>query len=162
MYSKGYELGQRDLNLTGTQSNIVILHFFQPKVVNGVYGASGHSRFMSASTIKEAVRQFARGYYMGTGSDTTSLVRILIGTTNDNSGGAVTYAHGQAWAQLVRDADAAIANSGYGGQARARGAIDIEMSYSTYAAAKSWIDGYNSRYVARWCPYNGYKDHSAP
>jgi hypothetical protein len=154
MYSKGYELGQRDLNLAGTQSSVVILHFFKPKVVNGVYGTSGSGRFLSTATIKEAVRKFAHGYWMGTGSDTSSIVRILIGTTNDNSSGAVTYAHGQAWSQLVRDTDAAIANSGYGSQAKARGAIDIEMSYSTYTAAKAWIDGYNSKFVAPYYVYN--------
>jgi hypothetical protein len=154
LYSKGYELGRRDYNLAGTQNSIVILHFFRPMVVNGVYGASGYNRFVSVSTIKEAVRQFARGYYFGTGSDLSSMVRILIGTSNDNKIGTVTYAHGQAWAQMVRDTDAAIANSGYGGQARARGANDIEMKYSTYAAAKAWIDGYNSRYVAPYVVYN--------
>jgi hypothetical protein len=153
-YNKGYELGQRDLNLAGTQSNIVILHFFRPKVVNGVYGASGYGRFVSVSTIKEMVRRYAEGYYFGTGSDTASVVRILIGTSNDNSAGTVTYDHGSAWMKMVSDTATAIANSGYSSQAKPRGAIDTEMNYSTYTAARAWIDGYNSRFVAPYSVYN--------
>jgi len=153
MYNKGYEAGQIDLNTSGTQNSVAILDFSQPWYQGGVYGVwsfSTYGRFVSVSVIKEAVKQFASGYYWGAGSDTASQMRITIGT--NNYGPYVTYAHGQAWIQLVKDATTAI--SSYSGQVSVRGGSDIEVGYSSPSTAYSWVNGYSSGFSSPYYLYN--------
>jgi hypothetical protein len=158
MYKKGYEAGQNDLSLPGTQHSVAILDFGQPQIQGGVYGASGFGRFVSVTVIKEAAKQFAQGYYLGTGTDRESQMRMVIGTSNYNTAGAVTYTHGQAWIQLVKDIGTSLQSIGDGSRVSVRGGIDIEMSYSTSSAAYSWVNGYADSWVA---PYSLYDYGSA-
>lgn len=150
MYSRGYEAGQNDLNLSGTQNSVAVLHFGQPAVQSSVYGTSGYGRFLSTTVIKEAARQFAYGYYIGTGSDTLSQMRMVIGTSNNGSN--VTYSHGQAWAQLIKDIGSAI--SSYASQVTVRGGSDLEVNWSTPTTAINWVNGYASSWVSPYYLYN--------
>ena len=150
MYNKGYEAGQTDLNTVGTQSSVAVLYFGQPEIQGSTYGATGYGRFLSTSVLINAVTQFASGYYWGAGSDTTSQMRIVIGTSNHGS--YVTYAHGQAWIQLVKDATTAI--SSYSSQVSVRGGSDIEVGYSSPSTAYSWVDGYSSGFLSPYYLYN--------
>src|SRR5437899_7665103 len=65
-YDLGCALGTRTRNLTGTQHDVVILHYFKPvRFADGTYGADllgGASARTSA--IAAAVEQFAHGYYV--------------------------------------------------------------------------------------------------
>lgn len=151
-YNTGYQLGQRDLNLAGTQLSAVILDFFQPAVQGGVYGTTGYSRFLSLNTIRLASVQFAKGYYMGTGTDTASHINIIVGTSNN--GGYVNYAHGRAWSFLVQDIASDLVTYGYSGQVSSRGGNDFEPGFSTATAAYDWMSGYNSAYVSPYILYN--------
>lgn len=153
MYSKGYVAGQIDLATSGTQNSAVILDFGQPWVQGGVQGAIGFSptfRFLSSAVMKEAAKEFARGYYWGSRSDTQSQMRIVVGT--NNFGSYATYAHGQAWIQLVKDVGTAI--QPYASQVTVRGGNDIEPGYSTPPVANSWVNGYTSGFVGPYFLYN--------
>jgi hypothetical protein len=152
MYSKGYAAGQVDLATPGTQDSVVILDFGQPVVQGGVYGASGFGRFLSVTVLKEAARQFAYGYWIGTGSDYGSQMRMVIGT--NNLGSFTTYTHGQMWIQLVKDIGAQLQSYGYSSQVVVYGGIDIEPAYSTPGVAISWVNGYASGFVSPYFLFN--------
>ncbi len=154
MYNKGYEAGQIDLNTAGTQNSVAVLDFGQPWYQNNVYGTwsfnGTYGRFVSVSVIKEAVKQFSSGYYWGAGSDTSSQMRVVIGT--NNYGSYTTYAHGQAWIQLVKDATTAV--SSYASQVSVRGGSDIEIGYSGPSTASLWVNGYASGFSSPYYLYN--------
>jgi len=87
MYNKGYEAGQKDLALPGTQNGVAILDFGQPWVNSaGTYGTwsfnATYGKFMSTSLILQGLKKFAVGYWDGTGSDLTSTMRVVAGTNN--------------------------------------------------------------------------------
>lgn len=156
MYNKGYELGQRDLNqLAGIQNTTTILHFGCPMVQGGVYGASGYNRFLSTAVINEATKQYALGYYYGTGAE-YSYLRIVVGTSNSKNC-SVTYAHGQAWSQMVKDVGTWLAQAATGAKVQVRGGIDAEtdtVSYSTAGPARNWVNGYASVFVSPYWLYD--------
>lgn len=114
---------------------------------NATYG-----RFLSTSTIQEAVKQFAWGYYYGTGSDTQSQMRIAVGT--NNYGSNTTYAHGQSWAQTINSIGVWLANNSPGSQVTVRGASDIEVGYSSSSTAYSWVNGYANSWSSPYYLYN--------
>ncbi|MDE3090701.1 MAG: hypothetical protein KGJ80_15105, partial [Chloroflexota bacterium] len=78
-------------------------------------------------------------------------------------GGNVSTAHGQAWAQMVRDVNAWITASGYNSKLLAAGANDMEPSWNSPTDTRAWVDGYFSSapYVALYnfgscdsCPFS--------
>jgi len=143
-YDLGCALGTRDKNLPGTQGDVVILHYFKPvRFADGTYGADllgGADARTSA--IAAAAREFARGYYICTGSDTTSALKLAIGTSNDGS--AVTYAHGRAWSQMIQSINNWLTASGFDTQVDAVGASDIELGWNTPSVSRAWVDGFSS------------------
>lgn len=155
-YHAGYLAGQTDLFLPGTQNNFAILDFGQPWESSGKQGTwsfnSAYGRFLSTTTIQDAVKEFARGYYNGSGSDVYSQMRVGVGT--NNYGSKTTYAHGQAWARLVKDVGSWLASNNYGKQVSVRGASDIEMSYSSVSTAYNWVNGYNSAWSYPYYMYD--------
>jgi hypothetical protein len=85
MYDLGHALGVHDRDTPGTQDNLVILDYGYPGVSGGVYGAKltfDPTIFIPPSDVSNSAFQFARGYYIGTGSDTTSHVRLVIGVNS--------------------------------------------------------------------------------
>ncbi len=156
MYSVGYQAGQKDFSLPGTQNSLTILDFGQPwqsGTAQGVWSFNAaYGRFISASVVEESVKQFARGYYYGTSSDLQSQMRIAVGT--NNYGSKTTYAHGQAWAQLVKNIGAWLLNNSPGSQTTVRGASDIEMGYSSPTVAYSWVNGYSNIWSSPYFLYN--------
>lgn len=178
-YDRGYALGQRDLNLAGTQDRLVILDYGQAlrrtfrNSTGGVYYEYGANRFSAGfanvSTIQFAVQEFAKGYYYGTGSDTASHLRIGIGTNNlgklysTSEGGGfkdIAVAHGRAWANMVDNVMGWLGgsnpdNRNYTGQVDVAGAIDMEIGWNTASDSLPWVDGYES--VNNW-PYIDFGD----
>jgi hypothetical protein len=161
LYNKGFELGQRDLNQQpGIQDTATILHFGCPVVQSGVYGASGYGRFLNTAVINEATKQYALGYYYGTGANNPgaeySYLRIVVGTSNSKNCN-VTYAHGQAWSQMVRDVGDWLAQAATGDKVQVRGGIDAEtdtVSFTTAGPARNWVDGYTSIFVSPYWLYD--------
>ncbi len=156
MYNTGYAAGQNDLALAGTQTSLAILDFGQPWDVNGVSGTwsfnGTYGRFLSTSLILEGLEQYALGYYYGTGSDVASTMKVVAGT--NNYGSKSTYAHGQAWAQMVKDFGTWLSQNSAGSQVSARGGDDIEPGYSTPTGAASWVNGYASIWASPYYLYN--------
>lgn len=157
LFNRGCALGARDLNLPGTQDNIVIMDFGGPRRnSSGVYGARlfTTAAFASVTQIANAVQQFALGYYNCTGDDHTSTLVVGIGTNNYVWPGCVdddtcliyqvTYDHGRAWAQMVNQVNQFFVTNGYSSQVSAVGANDIELSWNHYEPTKAWLDGYDS------------------
>jgi hypothetical protein len=110
---------------------------------------------MSYAQDEAVVEPFGQGYYICTGSDTTSVVFIAM--TTNNSLYQVNSSGGQAWA------NATIAASNYVYQYY--GGNDIELSWSSASAAMAWVNGYQGvpnapLYVdvgsAGGCPDSGY------
>src|SRR5439155_1543640 len=130
----------------GTQTSIAFLDFGQPWEVNGVYGTwsfnGTYGRFLSTALILQGLEQYALGYYDGTGADTASTMKVIAGT--NNYGSKSTYAHGQAWAQMVKDFGTWLSQNSAGSQASARAGDDIEPDWSSATGARSWMSGYVS------------------
>lgn len=150
-FNLGCELGLSDLNTPGIQDSLVLLDYGSPKKVNGVLGASLLliSGFASTAQIAVAAENFGWGYYVCSGDDMQSHLRIGIGTTNfaTSSNPAVTFEHGQAWAGMVNDVGAWLAlktTNSIMQQVDVVGANDIELSWNYYANSRDWLDGYDS------------------
>lgn len=151
LFNQGCALGSRDLNLSGKQDSVAILHFGYPRMVNNQFGARLYYPASAATVdqIAAAVEQFGNGYWYCVGADFESHLRIGIGTSN--YGGSiyslVTYGHGQAWARMVNQVNDWFKNScerGCDGQVDAVGASDIELSWNDYATSIDWLNGYDS------------------
>lgn len=146
VYNMGCTLGTHDLNTAGTQDNVVILMFGKPSKSGTTFGTIIYNQaFASTTQIATAAEQFGKGYYICTGSDTASTVKIVVGTSNYWSGtNHVNYAHGAAWAQMVNSVGAWLQTQGYSSQSTAVGGSDMELSWNTVAATKDWVNGYDS------------------
>ncbi len=152
-----YNLGKAYVMVNG----VVIFHFGQPCFYNDegvpVYGASAYREGCRGTPeIKAAVQEFIHGYCVyrhgcNTISPKPSLY-LAIATSNCTNGGDqctnpdqgtnVTYAHGQAWSQLISDLTSYITNQGYSYQVFVAGAIDAELSWDTPVHTRNWVNGY--------------------
>lgn len=152
--SLGCQLGTRDKNMPGRQDSLVILDFGITQFKDGVYGASGMQRngFYTMDQIAKAVQEYGVGYWQCTATDFESHLTIGIGTNNYNNSAvynnlSLTYEHGRAWAQMVNGVNNWFLTSctnGCNGQVNAAGANDIELAWSSPAAAQNWVNGYDS------------------
>jgi len=144
-YNQGHALGAADLAAAGTQRHIAVLEF-------GATYLSGSTWYVTAfsgtdfplTKARTMAEEFAKGYWVGTGSDVTSSLYVAIGT--NNSAGTVTSAAGAALARVARTGWATADTNGWT-QAHTIGANDFEAwghTSSGAAAARSWISGYNS------------------
>jgi hypothetical protein len=79
-------------------------------------------------------------------------VRVAVGTSNYR--GATTYAHGQAWAQMVNRLNAWSVASGISSVVTARGASDMELDWNKPATTRAWVDGYAAAYTGSSYLYN--------
>lgn len=143
-YDLGCALGQRTRDLAGTQSDLVILDYGAPvRFSDGSYGATVFGGSDSTtSQLAAAAEQFARGYYICTGSDLDSQLVLAVGTSNYGSG--PTSGHGRAWAQMVNAVNSWLSGNSYSSQARAVGGSDMELGWNTPAVTRAWVDGYDS------------------
>jgi hypothetical protein len=102
----------------------------------------GNQFTFSNSQINSIVVAFAQGYYVCTGSDTSTIDTIGVGTNNSYQD--VSYSGGQAWGQLVNSIASTVSSDGYSSQVIIEGASDIEPGFSSPSAAISWAQGYAS------------------
>jgi len=128
-YTLGYNQGKFDAGFNPVVDSEVVLDFGGP--------SGPGDGTLNYSAIESASEQFALGYYVGTGADSTSVVTLGLGTNNSAD---VTYNDGVTWAHTVK----AVANwvSANAGQAVIVGANDIEPGWSSFSAAKSWVQGF--------------------
>lgn len=156
LYNLGCKQGKQDAALAGKQNSLVILDFGKTKKFtrDGTTYLGTKLLFVSTyatmSEIAVATENYAKGYLACSGTDTTSFLRIGIGTNNyayyDNGvpDAAVTAEHGLAWAKMINTVNAWLAGNGYTSRLEAVGASDIETGWNYYADTKKWVDGYNS------------------
>ncbi|MFG2169306.1 hypothetical protein [Micromonospora chersina] len=150
LYDLGCRMGDLDYSRPGTQHTLVVLQFGGPTLVNGVQGATLYDGPNSTtSQILAAVKEYAHGYYLCAGSDTSSVVEVGIGTNNNTGTSYVTSASGKAWAQMVSSFGTWLGTVPYGNQVLAAGANDIEPGFGAAANARAWVDGYASAYTRR-------------
>jgi hypothetical protein len=129
---------------------IVVLAFGRPQRHHGRWGASlfGH-RFASTEAVERAGRAYASGYWRCS-QGTPTRIEVALGTSN--YGGAVTLAHGKAWARMVNRANEWAADKGLRPKVRFAGASDIELGWNGPGVSRRWVRGYDS--VTRWRFYN--------
>ena len=99
MYQKGYALGQQTYASSNATDNAVVLEFGQPRVVGGVYGASGYkpTGYLNTTSIGNAALYFAYGYWNGIGTVKTTPLRMIMRTNNsgiNSMSDANLYSHG--------------------------------------------------------------------
>src|SRR5580658_492463 len=105
---------------------------------------SGNINLMINSTditdaqIESVSEQFAYGYWVCTGSDTSSFLTLAVGTNNDTNGG-VDY--GATWA-TVTDTVASWVNA-HAPQVVVDGGDDIEPSWETSPTTIAWANGFS-------------------
>jgi hypothetical protein len=131
----------------GNKTGRMTLFFGAPTVVNGAYGATAWGApNMRMWGIENTVKNVIRGYaYCRTNGGFR--LQIGVGTSNsgiDGRGPAWLRGHGSAWATSVRNL-AAWANRYYPGVAQVYAAWDFEPSWSSYASAEYWMQGYDNR-----------------
>jgi len=138
LYNEGCAMG------TPNQSGLVILDFGQPWYQSGQGSIIfGSLNFVSIAQITSAVEGYLDGFYNCSGP--SPQLRLGVGTSNYKSTtGYVTYAHGQAWGNMVNTLNNYISSKGYGSQEFARGANDIEMDWDNTTQSRAWVDGFNS------------------
>jgi hypothetical protein len=150
LYTMGCDQGKSSDSL-GQPTQIVLLNYGDPGIVNGHYGAwdSALGGFVPIGSVGQrdsiawAASRYMQGFWSCTAAGSHSFMTVAPGT-NNHGGGPVNYAHGQAWANMVSGLNSWITSSGYTAQLWAYGADDIETTWSTPAAARDWINGFAS------------------
>ncbi len=169
LYNLGYDLGVAVYNHNRPQDAVVVLDYGAQSVnSSGQWGAiSIHSgAFHTMAQLRAAVEAFGRGYYYGTGSDTTAQLTVELGTNNS---GRVSGTGGQVWANAVDAINSYFASgpSGfpYSRQVTAAGANDFEPGFCKYNPcpdqARTWAN-YFSAYGNWWYDNYGSCDGCPP
>jgi hypothetical protein len=156
----GCALGTARKDGSAPQDALVILDYGQPQLRSGIYGSFDFGdHYQTVTKIRNAVVEFAHGFWRCTGSNVTAHVRIAVGTNNfsnfsKNAGmtDAQVTGHARAWATMVNATNDDISAHGYQRQADAVGAADIEVSWGTSSTGRRWVDGYAA--VDEWPYYN--------
>ncbi len=118
MYDDGCAQGQRDAAL-GVGSGVFL--DFGGEVDGGTQLIGG--QFKSRATIASFVQSFAKGYYVCTGSDTSTVLHIAVGTNNSLH---TSSADGDSWANEMSIIESDI--SGYASQVVIYGASDMSRA----------------------------------
>ena len=148
-YTLGCNQGNHD-TLNGQKNSLVVLDF-------GIQNAAGTGTYLIESgtfvthlQIRTYAAQFAEGYWDCTGSNTSSKVRLAIGTNNSVTG-RVDYSLGSAWADMV---DGVISDTAsYASQVIIYGAIDAEPSWDYASNAVGWASGFDASTSAFYYNY---------
>ncbi len=146
LYTLGCQLGDTALKTDGAQDSLTLLDFGSPNLRNGKYGTDlfGYGS-VSVDQIASAVEQFAWGYYVCSGNDYVSHLRVGVGTTNYSTYyGAVNAAHGASWAKMVNNINSWLQQQGATAQVDVVGADDIELAWNMYSVTSDWVNGYDS------------------
>lgn len=146
LYDLGCDMGNLDRSRPGSQKSKVVLDFGGAKVFSSTsYGATLFGGPDSTTgQILGAVKEYAHGYWVCTGSDTGSVAEVAIGTNNSTGSDDVTAAHGKAWAKMVNNFASWLGTVPYGNQVLAAGANDIEPGFGNPGPARNWVGGYDS------------------
>lgn len=135
-YSHGCNQGNADAN--NHASSMVILDF-GAQLADGSGVDNWDAGHISNEQVEDEAEAFAHGYWVCTGSDTSSKLDLAIGTNNS---GAVSSALGTTWAHVVAAVQSHDQAQGYASQVVAMGGDDMEPGFGGPTAAKDWARGY--------------------
>ncbi len=139
-----YNLGCNQGNADRTHGNInseAVLDFGGQNSANTGSIRISDGVTMTYATIEAVAENFARGYWVCTGStDTRSTLFLELGT--NNSAYWVNSTGGAAWANAVNVVKSYVA--AHLGQVVVQGANDIEPSWDTYGDTLNWVTGYGT------------------
>ncbi len=129
-------------------AGIVVLDFGEPAYSGGVYGTNdfgGH--FDSDDAIFHAAANFIYGAWNCRTSSTN--IAVAVGTSNYGGwmGGYSSsswYAAGQAWGQMVNNAQNYSVSNGYNNLIGVYGADDIEVEWANFTLTSNFVNGYNA------------------
>ncbi len=146
-YNHGCTLGTNVAAGTGPQNALVILDFFTQYQSGSAWGTEGDDKVFHPISAAEAIAfQFARGYWICTGSDSTARLVIAMGTRNIWWPSTLTVAQvgarGTEWAGVVAATQASL--GAYASQVTIDGAIDAELSWASPNYTLAWANGYAS------------------
>ena len=170
LYQMGYYQGCASDQQRGSNSSlyqIAILDFGDPgSMGSGAYGAWDRAGFhyigntSQTDSIEWSVTRYMLGFWYGTVGGSGSFMTVLVGTNNHrydpwwacnnpvgvtcDNGAPVNYAHGQAWARMVRDLQNWISNNGFGVQLAVQAGNDMETSWAYYSQTLDWANGFAS------------------
>jgi hypothetical protein len=97
---------------------------------------------VSYANVEQYAENVAEGYYACTGSDTTTVLSLAMGT-NNSVPSRVTSAYGAKWAAVVLAVANWTAGNNVHTQVSIRGGNDIEPAWSSQSEAISWANGYD-------------------
>jgi hypothetical protein len=144
LYDLGYSLGLHDWNTPYAQDNLVILDYGYPAKQGSTYGVflafDNTGTFYSTTQVVDSAIAFAHGYYLGTGNDLSSKLRMVIGVNNCCNENTLAFfqGHGTAWGQAINSIRSGI--SVYSSQVSAVGGNDIEMSWNDPYSSAQWFN----------------------
>lgn len=151
--------GRRVGGSSDPRGAIVVLDFGRPTQKGrgrGLrWGASLFRRgFHSTKVVRQAAQAYGEGAWQCMGGEKAT-TRLTVGIGTSNFGRDVTFQHGQAWAEMVNQANEWAQKTGLLSTVEFAGANDIEMSWAGPKRTKAWVRGYDS--AAKW-PYYDYGD----
>jgi hypothetical protein len=140
-YNLGCNQGKQDAE-NSSNSEVILDFGGQTSDGSGTNEPGNGSVFYSNAQIEAVAEAFSEGYYYCTGSDTSSILTLGIGTNNSN--GDVNYSGGQAWANLISDVEVSNSNNNYSSQVTTVAANDMETGYNSPSATEDWVNGFTS------------------
>ena len=163
LYNLGCNQGHFDQN-NGNINSEVVLDFGGQASNNGGTYLTGSNAYVSYGTIESLAEQFALGYYVCTGSDTTSLLKLNLGT--NNSAYYVNSTGGSSWSGVVNTVANWAGGNGVSSQVLVGGANDMEPSWNTQGNTIAWMNGYTNnggRYFVNYgstdgCPQSSHNN----
>lgn len=138
-YNLGCNQGHFDASFNPPINSEVVLDFGQHYYGN-VYMLNGQT--VTHTQVQQMAEAFAHGYWVCTGSDSTSVLSLGLGI--NNYGSWVTYANGQTWGNDVAAVQASNQTNGYSSQVGMMGAGDLEPGWNSFSATQSWVQGFSS------------------
>jgi hypothetical protein len=139
-YNQGCSQGISDAHSPIQDSEVVLDFGGQNSANTGTKLINGTN--VTYSQIAKYAEQFGYGYWICTGTDTTSVLELAIGT--NNSYYDVNSTGGASWGNSVVATVKSWLNSHYAyQQVLAGGANDMEPSYHNATDTRAWVGGYS-------------------
>ena len=139
-YNTGCSQGEYDASHNSADSVVVLDFGGQTSGNTGTY-LPKNGTYITYAQAESMTEQFARGYYVCTGSDTTSILYLSMGTNNYRYLGS---SYGTAWGNVVDATAAWVIGQHLAGQVALWGANDIEPMWSSWSEAFAWASAYDA------------------
>lgn len=151
-YNEGCAQGTADASHPSEDSEVILDFGGQNSSDTGTIFTINNGSGGTYAQDAAYAEQFASGYWVCTGSDTTSVLYLALGT--NNSAYQVSSAGGAKWANsVVGPASDWINGNGIASQVTMEGANDMEPTYHGPADTIAWTDGFTNAAVGTYLDY---------